>query len=367
MSDEFREKFVDSRGKGIVYNWFVIDHVGFETNERHRDMGYGNVFKFYRRKIKEFGNKDKIYFHFHPISFSKEAHIPATSFDNSMYYLLQVLVRRLIDFNWFPVAYRAGFHTIRQDSNLFLERWIPFDYSNQATYENEKTFQIDISNGRFGDWRRAPKEWKPYHPDIKDYQSKGSMNRWITKCLNIGTRLRLLTDLEIRKAFELAEKEGKAILAFTNHDFRDMRLDIIDVYSRIWNISKEFPDVKLYNCDAVEAMQRYFYTENEIIWNKLNLSFKWEKGVNYDRLIIETMNGEVFGSQPFLAIKTKDGRYLHDNFDEYNKKNSWSYTFDKLTLKLKQIESIKVASNDKYGNQFVIDVKIENFSTKHNN
>ena len=135
-------------------------------------------YEHYKNIINEFGNLDKIYWHFHPLSFKKEAHICNTSYDNSYDILHKILCRRLIDYNWFPIVNRAGFHAIRQDSSFFLEQWIPFDYSNQATY---KQMDEQKDSNRFGDWRRAPKEWLPYHPSFSDYQSVGNMNRYTTK------------------------------------------------------------------------------------------------------------------------------------------------------------------------------------------
>ena len=356
MSINFRNRFLDSEGKGLIYNWHCVDHIGFLTNERRRDIGYGNIFYHYKKKLEKHGNLDKIHWHFHPISFNREAHISATSYDNSMYEFHQIITRRIINFNWFPTVNRAGFHTIRQDSNFILDQWIPFDYSNQAQYQPDQTAQLDMKGGRFGDWKRAPKEWKPYHPSYDDYQTPGNMNRWTIKCLNIGTRLRLLTDYEISKAFELAHKEGQAILSFTNHDFRDIRKDIVDIYSRIFRIGEEFKDVKIFHCDAIEAMQRYLDYKGE---NKLKLKGYLRRiNQNCTVLIIETLNGEVLGSQPYLAIKSKDGRYYHDNLDEVEFKKKMSYTFDGLTLKLNQVEKVKVASNDKYGNCSIIDIDL---------
>ena len=53
MSQEFRNRFQDSNGNGIIYNWHCLDNVGFITNERRRDIGFGNVFVHYQNKIKE--------------------------------------------------------------------------------------------------------------------------------------------------------------------------------------------------------------------------------------------------------------------------------------------------------------------------
>lgn len=358
MTKQYREQFLDSNGRGIVYNWHCIDHVGFSSNKRRRDIGFGNIFNHYQEKIDEHGGIDKIHWHFHPIAFGKEAHMSATSYSNSTDVLHEIITRRVIDNNWFPTVNRAGFHTVRRDSSMFMEEWIPFDYSNQAQYNFKDSIQKDVVDGRFGDWRRAPKSWKPYHPSHSDYQSPGSMNRYSTKCLNIGTRLRLLTEHEIRKAFELARDEGKAILSFTNHDFRDMSIDIEDTYEKIFRIAKEFDDVKVLNSDAIEAMQKYCYSDDNIVRNKLKFSCEVQAVGNVRKLVVNLENGAVFGTQPYLAIKTKDGRYYHDNFDELEFGKSWVYTFDWGTLLLEQIDSLKVAANDKYGNSVVYSVEL---------
>jgi hypothetical protein len=358
MTKQYREQFLDSNGRGIIYNWHCIDHVGFSSNERRRDIGFGNIFNHYQEKIDEHGGIDKIHWHFHPIAFAREAHMSATSYSNSTNILHEIITRRVIDNSWFPTVNRAGFHTVRRDSSIFLEEWIPFDYSNQAQYNFNDSVQKDVVDGRFGDWRRAPKLWKPYHPSYSDYQSPGSMNRYSTKCLNIGTRLRLLTEFEIRKAFELARDEGKAILSFTNHDFRDMSIDIEDTYEKILRVAKEFNDVKVFNSDAIEAMQKYCYSDDNIVKNKIKLTCKVQTQDNIRKLVVSQENGAVFGTQPYLAIKTKDGRYYHDNFDELEFGKSWVYTFDWDTLLLEQIEILKVAANDKYGNSVVYSVEL---------
>ncbi len=101
--------------------------------------------------------------------------------------------RKILDLKWFPSVFRPGFHSIRPDSHWFLEQFIPFDISNQRTRVKENS-QKDLSSGRFGDWRRAPLTWECYHPDHDDYQKKGKCRRWTARCLNIGTRTRLLTE-----------------------------------------------------------------------------------------------------------------------------------------------------------------------------
>ena len=71
-----------------------------------------------------------------------------------------------------------------------------------------------------------------------------------------------------------------------------------------------------------------------------------------NRLLITCKLGEIFGSQPFLAIKTKDGQYLHDNLDFTSDGKSWTYTFDEQTLELNEVAIIGVSSAGKFGGSF---------------
>lgn len=354
MCPKYRNSFKDSLGNGNVYNWHCMDNVGFDTNPRRRDIGFGNIFTHYKRKVNENKNLDTIHWHFHPLSFKKEGHICSTSYVNSYNILYEILCRRLIDHDWFPIVNRAGFHAIRQDSNLFLEQWIPFDYSNQSTYDTNFE-QNDVN--RYGDWRRATKKWVPYNPSYNDYQVPGSMNRFTTKCLNLGTRFKLLTNEEIEAAFQDATENGSAILAFTNHDCRDMSLDIEDVYYRINKIHKNYENVIRINSDAIKAMQQTVYNEETLKTPPIKLNVKKVVENKVNKIVVNVQQGKIFGAQPFLAIKTLDGQYFHDNFNEKEHLKSWEYILDDSSLTLDSIKKIAVASNDKIGRQSIASIE----------
>lgn len=182
MSDEFRQRHADSFGHGWVFNWHCGDHVGYEGNPRRRDIGYHNVLDHYQDMIRETGSsQDGLHFHYHPMPFSKQANHCATHWFAHSDTLFQVLSRRLIDRMWFPSVNRPGFHSTRPDSHWFLEQFLPFDYASQA-YQDDGS-QPDLGGGRFGDWRRAPQTWQPYHPAHDDYQVQGDCRRSIFRCL----------------------------------------------------------------------------------------------------------------------------------------------------------------------------------------
>lgn len=351
LSKEYRNSFSDSFGGGWVYNWHIMDHVGFETNKRRRDFGFLNIFNHYSYILKKTESwNDQIHWHFHPIPFWKEAHIVATSYENSYPLIHQIISRRIIDKQWFPVVNRAGFHTVRPDSNVFLEYWMPFDASNQAI-EEEENFQVDAKNGRFGDWKGAPADWSIYHPSLYDWRQKGDCNRVIARCLNLRTRFRNITSHEIRVAFEKAHKTKENVyLGITNHDFREMSVEIEAFYKDLVNLSQAYPGVKYKFSTAVEAFRSVLgFVENECH----ECMLKMECRILDNILHVEVVNGEPFGPQPYLAIKTKAGQYLHDNFDFGEFKKNYFYTFDSLTVSLEDVDQIGIASNDKYGNSLV--------------
>ena len=342
QSKKFRTSLKDDFNGGWIYSWHCVDHLGFYSNPRKKDKGYGKVFNFYKKTLlkTKINKDDEINWHFHPLSLKQGALHAATSYSNNMNYINYILCRRIIDEKWFPTVNRPGFHSERSDSNLFLEQWIPFDYANQKT--NEKTDQPDLNSGRFGDWSRAPKSWRGYRPSIHDYQRPGECNRYIFRCLNLGTRFRNLKETHINEAFREAKKNGKAILAFANHDYRDMSEELTNLKEKIFRIKSKFKDVKIKYLGGHDAAVNLLGYNNH---KKPKLKISIKKNV----LIVTLIQGKLFGSQPFLAIESKKNRYFHDNFDLIKIGKQWRYIFDEQTLPLNQIKKIGVGSAGKYG------------------
>lgn len=356
LSKSFRNKYLDSFGGGWKYNWFITDHVGFKKNPNNRTLGYHQIWNNYKNIYKKFKVKmceDGFHFHHHPIPFSKRADHSSTHFFNHSPKIFEILCRKVLDLKWFPSIFRPGFHAIRPDSHWFLEQFIPFDISNQRTAVSDN-HQKDLAAGRFGDWRRAPLTWECYHPDHDDYQKKGNCRRWTARCLNIGTRTRLLNEKDIEFAFGEVKNNKSVILAFANHDYRNMEQDIEEVYLKIKKISKKFPNIKFKFCEARDAFRK------SLKLKKKNLKFKQK--LNGNVLYIKS-NKKIFGPQPFLSIQTNNKRYFHDNFDIQKPFYEWTYTFDKNSLELSDIKSIGWAANDEYGTTYVsiLDKKTKKF------
>lgn len=338
MSEEFRCRTPDDLGNGWIYSWHCVDHLGLRENPRRKPYGYGEVFHHYRRRA---GSGDEVNWHFHPLSLTRDALSGATSYLNSWDILSYVLCRRVLDDAWFPVVNRPGFHSERPDSHAFLEQWIPFDYANQF-HEEVDTTQLDLQNGRFGDWSRAPATWAGYNPHHDDYQQPGQCRRWIFRCLNVGTRLRLLNSNHIRQAFTEARDDGSAILAFADHDYRDLLPDVLAVQKLLAMVKPDFPDVSIRYAGAEEAARRHLGVQEN---PALSLSLEYEDG----HLIVRRKAGELFGPQPFLALKTRQGEYFHDNLDMIEPGNIWRYVLDQQTLEPNVLTAAGVGSAGRFG------------------
>ena len=342
LSCDFRRQVVDDFGGGWKYSWHCMDHTGYSTNPRYKDLGYGNIFSHYRAKLKYSGSDelDELNWHFHPVAFVPDPTKNSTSYVNSYERLYNILSRRIIDDAWFPSVNRPGFHAERHDAHMFLEQWIPFDYANQA-YEEEE-IQPDFKGGRWGDWRRAPFSWRGYNPSHDDYQRPGHCRRFILRCLNLGSRLRILKHIHYDQAFNEARETGGAILSFSNHDYRDIRPDVCLALEMLQEARNRHPDVKVKFCGAEEAARALLGYDDKP-------PLKLKGRLHNQTFIVTVESGQIFGPQPFLAIKTKEGRYYHDNFDVVEPGRSWSYTLDGHSFDVASVDYIGCGSAGRWG------------------
>lgn len=341
---ENQKRLADPEGRPWIATWHCCDHVDYDENPQRRDMGFHLVLDFYAGMLADRPDRlDEIEFHFHPQPLNGRANSNATHWFANRPTLFQILARRIIDRLWFPAVNRPGFHVARPDSHWFLEQFVPFDYANQAVLPSAGGEQRDVADGRFGDWRRAPTTWRPYHPDHDDYQVPGRCRRAIFRCLNVGTRFRLLSQEDVDQAFAEAAESGVAVLAFTNHDFRDIGPDCADALAMVRRAAAGRPDVAWRHSTAREAARAALG--------------RGEGAGPGDFLDLEVADGAatirarrpLFGPQPFLAIKARDGAYYHDALDWTGEPLAWRYVFDRHTLPLDAIEAVGVGAADPDG------------------
>ena len=349
---QFRFSLTGDDQRPWVFSWFCLDHVGFTgDNPRNRTLGDHQIYDRYRNYVHAGEFCDTVQWHYHPL--------PATGNvnDSGIAYLTsnnvwEVLSKKIIQRNWFPAAYRPGFHTIRPDSHWFLEQWIPFDYGNQSSAVDD-TDQPDLADGRYGDWRSAPNNWDIYHPNHDNYQIPGNCRRWIARCMNVEARLRQLTDMDIESAFARASAGRNTVLAMTNHDFRDMHAETQPVIERIKRVMQRYPEIEVIPTDAVSAMRQSLGLETSRLELMCNID---KKSPDHLKLTVSIV-GNLFGTQPYLAIELDGSRYLWENLDQQADR-LWTFDFDNNHIPAEKVTAIGVAANSTSGHTTVANIKL---------
>jgi hypothetical protein len=173
--------------------------------------------------------------------------------------------------------------------------------------------------------------------------------------MNVEARLRQLTDMDIESAFSRVSNGTDTILAMTNHDFRDMYLETLPVIERIKRVMQRFPNVEVIPTDAVNAMRHTLGLKQSRIKLACNLD---RKSPNIFILNV-SLEGEIFGTQPYLAIELDGSRYLWENFDVCGEKR-WSFVFDNNHIPAERVTAIGVAANSISGHTTVANIKLDN-------
>jgi len=352
MTEKFRMSLPDSYGNGWKFTWHCLDHVNYDYNPRRRDLGFHKIYDHYLEWLKRYPDLgDELEWHYHPMSVYKDAHRCATFYFSSDL-IYQILSRKIIERNWFPSCYRAGFEAERPDSNWFIEQWFPFDISDMAV-DDPKDYDstIDFKNGRSGNWRNAPSDWSIYNPSHDDYQIPGNCRRYIGRALNVMNRLASIDLKETEKAFQKAAHEKKPVLlGVTGHDFRNLATEVNYVRKLLSEVSSKYPKVNFRYCSVKEGFNRAIWGKN-INENTIDLQAEILPKTSNDapNIIIKCVKGKVFGPQPFLAIQTKSRRFIYDNLD-FIDENTWGYAFHGDTLPIDDVSRLSIAANDIYGN-----------------
>jgi hypothetical protein len=337
-SPEFRRKFSSPDASPYTYSWFIIDVVGYHNNPRRKAMGYNVVWEQYQKILKNNLFNDVFGWHFHSVAPSREALEYSTTWSSNDFHE-QSLVRRLLKHKVFPSLFRAGGVIERNDISHWLERTIPFDFSNQNKKENH------FAPGAQSDWRNAPTHWGSYHPCFYDYRKKGNMRRSIFRCIDISSASSQLNEDDVKQAFIEASSNEVAVLSFTNHDRRDIAPDVEYVFDLIQETSKMYPEVNWKFSNALEAARSYkSLSINEI---KLSVSL-----TGNDFHI--TSNKPTFCGDVFLCIEEYGGIFYRDNATIESEKN-WVYSLVRKS-KTKRI-GVAAVSKDGSTHCIVYDLK----------
>ena len=124
----------------------------------------------------------------------------------------------------------------------------------------------------------------------------------------------------------------------------------------IAQVRDDFPDVKICFRGAEAAAQAHIAV---IEPERVKQPPTFELTQEGERLHIRLLTGSIFGPQPFLALKSTDGRYFHDNLDEVTHGRHWTYVMDRQTLPASALERVGVGAAGASGGYGVMRLEIK--------
>src|SRR5450432_1334969 len=128
-----------------------------------------------------------------------------------------------------------------------------------------------------------------------------------------------------------------------------MRKDVEAVYSMVRRSAEKFPMVSWVHSGARDAARRVL----DLPASPLDFDVTLEARGSSQLLRVEAQ-GQVFGPQPFLAVRTLDQRYIADNFDFQTPGKLWTYTFDQQSILPGSIDRIGIAAASPDGSTCVV-------------
>lgn len=324
----FRKEHADSFGNPYLYNWFIMDFMGFKTNPKNRIQKYNDTYDHFKKLPTQ---PDGFYWHYHHPPKNGIGDQWSWDWDSSQEYL-NILLHRLVERKDFPESYRAGGTIEDEKASAWLENNILVDYSNRVSGQATKTEDIFDFN-----WYGAPDHWGYYHPAKGNLLKKGSMKRFIVRSVDLWSRLHVLTIEEVRQAFEAAKKtNGPVILSYFSHDHRDMYDETEYGIAIINQVAKE-SGIAWRTATALEAVQKAAKIKPE------HISVRVKKSVTSLTL---TFSKPIYQQVPWVGAKVQ-GRGLL--WLPVVKKNRVTYEVA-LTGKEKEIV---IGGTSQSGNKFV--------------
>lgn len=283
---EFRARFADSNGRPAVYSWYIVHWLAEHLRGIGRDIGYHRVFDVYRpllQAAKVAGFSDELHWHYHHAF--RESEADNRDWSTEPLYD-EVISRVLLERDYFPVCYRAGNTWEDTAASQWLEKWIPFDFSNRSP---QRGFNFD--------WSNAPTTWSIYSPDAEDVQLEGTQKRVMARSLAIENGW--FRREEVEAAFLRARGGEDSYVSFFTHDYRPMTRFVEEGLSLVADVAKSFPEVAFHNVGAVEALRAL--TEREI-GTELRLSC--ERTATHVDL---WANQPLFNPHPWIAVRRTTG------------------------------------------------------------
>lgn len=216
-SPAFRARYADPQGTPYRYAWFIAENGPWKNNPRRKAVGrhevYDHIMPFVHPEL------DTVGFHYHLPHPSGDALRDTSSFSN-IGMMEEVLCRRLLDRDHFPLMFRAGGAIMRPDRQHWASQFFPLDYSRMSPSGGP---------GELMDWRHASDTW--------------AGNWYSRRCIEFDSINATLTPAHLHEAFKLAPLHERSVVAYADHDRRDIEPDVQTAYAMIQDIASTYPSV----------------------------------------------------------------------------------------------------------------------------
>ena len=146
------------------------------------------------------------------------------------------------------------------------------------------------------------------------------MRRSIFRCVEVDLDIGKLQDEDVIKAFETVKNGQPAAIAFSLHDRRDLRPELIAIVQQIREIGAKYSDVSWVHSNAQDAA-------NALLGNTTQSAPQFTIERDGNTIFVES-NQELFGPQPFLAVQEEGDVFYRDNFTIEGPK-SYSYHLER--------------------------------------
>ncbi|MDF1546020.1 MAG: hypothetical protein P1R58_13080, partial [bacterium] len=302
MQTDWRAATADSYGNPVKLTWFLL------ASEMECQSTFGNclitydLMMHFAEELQETG--DEIGWHYHntdwvPVTGQVYEGLwsQLTRFDQSrstggkvQTLAEDILNKFLMERSWFPSSFRSGWTWENDDLSRWLENVVIYDYS-----------KLTPLTGNY-DWSRSPSwpESEYYHPSEEDYQSSGSMDRFLIQSIPISTRY---NDLQMQQAVDQALSGKSVIFSLYSHAPSGIREKALQIDSLVHRFSDrpENSGVRFIYNTASEAMRSI---------RSLNYSHPPQIQGGYDgERFYFRISEDVFGQYPYVVLKFRDGTY----------------------------------------------------------
>ncbi len=342
MAESYRDAHRDSLGNAIKFTWYMqtgsLYAAGTDSGPL---LPFELMEDYHGDSIDRWG--DEMAYHYHTWIWNDPNADGAFHWNQSpdFSYCMEdfdcTMAHMLIDRGFYPSSFRSGWHYMDNLWQRHLDDWIPYRFENDWPAYRTTT---EEPVGNIYDWRRAPSDWTPYHPDPNDYQSPGTLRGWDSRSESISSATTaVLTDA----FYKALDGEPQLMTLFSHLKETDFPEQVDALHARLTDLHGSLPMVEFEYLTGRECMLRW-RDGSDVTPPNLQVTSEDDASI---RTVTLSYDEEIYQLQPFVARLGTDGSYSRLDCT-HSGPNRWQIQFEPAdTL------TIAVGATDWFGNQCV--------------